>query len=43
MGAAIRYLETPAHERNPNHAYGLVAATALTYYGSAVSGRATIR
>jgi hypothetical protein len=36
MMAAIRYLETPAHERNTNYAYGLVAATALTYYGTAV-------
>ena len=42
MEAAIRYLETPAEERNPNYAYGLVAATALAYYGAGVSRKPEI-
>jgi hypothetical protein len=37
MTAVIHYLETPKIERNPNRAYGLIAATALCFYGTAVT------
>jgi hypothetical protein len=37
MAAAIRYLETPSHERSRDYAYGLIVATALSYFGSMVS------
>jgi hypothetical protein len=37
MTAVIQYLETPKNERNPNRAYGLIAATALCFYGAAVA------
>jgi ATP-binding cassette, subfamily C (CFTR/MRP), member 1 len=37
INAAISYLETPAPLRNINHAYGLIAATGLIYFGIAVS------
>ena len=34
--ATINYLETPAVRRDINHAYGLIGAAALIYFGSAV-------
>jgi ATP-binding cassette subfamily C (CFTR/MRP) protein 1 len=37
MTAVIHYLETPKNERNPNRAYGLIAITALCFYGDAVA------
>jgi hypothetical protein len=37
MSAAIGYMETPSHQRQPNHAYALIAATILSYYGATVS------
>jgi hypothetical protein len=33
---AINYLETPREKRNVNHAYGLIAASAIIYAGNAV-------
>jgi len=35
--AAIKFLETPAGRRNRNHAYGLMGAVALIYFGIAFS------
>jgi ATP-binding cassette subfamily C (CFTR/MRP) protein 1 len=35
--AAIHYLDTPWDQRNRNHAYGLIGASALIYIGRAVS------
>ena len=37
MAGVIQYLETPKNERNPNRAYGLIAATALCFYGASVA------
>jgi ATP-binding cassette subfamily C (CFTR/MRP) protein 1 len=34
--AAISYLETPIKQRNQNHAYGLIGATAFIYIGKSV-------
>jgi len=37
MTDVIQYLETPKNERNPNRAYGLIAATAICFYGAGVA------
>jgi hypothetical protein len=37
INAAISYLETPAPLRDVNHAYGLIGATGLVYFGIAVN------
>ncbi|KAF2667127.1 P-loop containing nucleoside triphosphate hydrolase protein [Microthyrium microscopicum] len=34
MAAAISYLEIPAEQRDPQYAYALIAATALSFFGS---------
>ena len=36
IAAAIKYLETSVNNRNIDHAYGLIGATALIYLGIAV-------
>lgn len=42
LGAAIRYLEMPRHEKDINHAYGLIGATLITYFGCSVSAHEII-
>jgi hypothetical protein len=38
LNDAVSYLTRPAGQRNKDHAHGIVAATALIYFGLAVSG-----